>query len=69
MNIVGFLLELGGEYFVIRCSCGLFGVGKTRSEAMEHVNDLHERQTATLLFLDIDTVFAQVDCFELDDAA
>lgn len=44
--------RFGGGYYMIQCSCGLFGVGKTRSAAMDHINHLHDRHCSTLLFFD-----------------
>lgn len=45
------LSRFGGQYYKIQCSCGLYGVGNTPSEAMEHINNLHEGNS-TLLFFD-----------------
>lgn len=48
-----FASRFGGEYFMIQCSCGLMGVGKTPSAAMDHINALHERHQPTLLFFNM----------------
>ncbi len=61
--------KFGCEYFKVQCSCGLFGVGRTAVEAMEHLNKLHETvvKKPTLLFIDLDMVCSQLN--ELDSAA
>jgi len=43
----------GEEYHLIQCFCGLFGVGATPCEAMNHTNWLHETKQPTLLFFNV----------------